>query len=184
MFESEMTPVARPPATSGTSRIELPLPPLAELDDVRDVQEPRGFVEDADRHCLRVEYLPDPVAHGVVDRLQLELAGERLLHAVDQRELGVPLPRLVHEPRVLQRHAQAARERGQQADVVVGEGVRAVEVLERDAPAGLVTEDQRREEHRQRGLALPHRERYASLALAGGDVVDDNQSLRLNELLS
>ena len=58
-----------------------------------------------------VEDVPDPVADDVVDRLHLELAGERVLDAVDQRQLRVPLPRLVHEPRVLERHAQAAGQR-------------------------------------------------------------------------
>ena len=43
----------------------------------------------------------------------------RLLDAVDHRELGVPLPRLVHQPRVLERHAQAAGERRQQPHVVL-----------------------------------------------------------------
>ena len=62
---------------------------------------------------LRVEDLLDLVADDVVDRLQLELAGDRLLDAVDQRQLGVPLPRLVDEAGVLERHAEAARERGQ-----------------------------------------------------------------------
>ena len=57
------------------------------------------------------------VADDVVDRLRVELAGDRLLHAVDQRELGVPLPRLVYEPRVLERDAETAREGRQQADV-------------------------------------------------------------------
>ena len=60
---------------------------------------------------LRVEDLLDLVADDVVDRLELELARERLLDAVDQRQLGVPLPRLVHQAGVLERDAQAARER-------------------------------------------------------------------------
>ena len=51
------------------------------------------------------------VADQVVDRLRVELAGDRLLDAVDQRQLGVPLPRLVDQPRVLERDAEAAGER-------------------------------------------------------------------------
>ena len=63
---------------------------------------------------LGVEDLLDLVADDVVDRLQLELAGERRLDAVDQRELGVALPGLVDEPRVLERDAEAAGERRQE----------------------------------------------------------------------
>ena len=51
----------------------------------------------------------------VVDRLRVELAGDGGLDAVDERELGVALPSLVDEPRVLERDAEAARERRQQA---------------------------------------------------------------------
>ena len=84
------------------------------LDQVREVHEPGRLVEDRDVDALSVEDLLDLVADDVVDRLQVELAGERLLHAVDQRQLGVPLPRLVHQPRVLERDAQAGCERLQQ----------------------------------------------------------------------
>ena len=116
---------------------------------------------------LRVEDLLDPVADGVVDRLRVELARDRVLHAVDQRQLGVPLPRLVHEPRVLERDAEAAGERRQQADVVLGERVRPVEVLERDPPANSSAGDQRGEEHGQRRLALHDGHRLAPLAARG-----------------
>ena len=64
-------------------------------------------VEDADVDDLGVEDLLDLVADEVVHRLHVELAGEPLLDAVDERQLGVPLPRLVDQPRVLERDAQA-----------------------------------------------------------------------------
>ena len=83
------------------------------------MDEPGRLLVDADVDDLRVEDVPDLVADRVVDRLRLELAGDRVLDAVDQRQLGVPLPRLVHEPRVLERDAQAAGQRRQQADVVL-----------------------------------------------------------------
>jgi len=94
------------------------------------VQETGRLVEPADRHGVGVEDLADPVADGVVDRLHVELARDRLLRAVDQRQLRVALTRLVHQTRVLESNAQAARERRQQALVGLGEGVFAVEVLE------------------------------------------------------
>ena len=87
-------------------------------------------VVDADVDDLRVEDLLELVADDVVDRLQLELAGERGLHAVDQCELGVPLPRLVHEARVFERDAEAAGKRRQQANVRLAERVRPIDVLE------------------------------------------------------
>ena len=81
---------------------------------------------------LRVEDIADPVADGVIDRLQVELARERLLDAVDQGQLSVALPGLVHQPRVLERDAQAPRQRLEELLVGVAERVCAVEVLERD----------------------------------------------------
>ena len=110
-------------------RSRLRLQPLAALDQVRVMDEPGRLVDRRDRDDLRVEDVADPVADGVVDRLRVELARDRLLHAVDQRQLGVPLPRLVHQPRVLERHAEAARQRLQQLLVGLAERVLAVDVL-------------------------------------------------------
>ena len=92
------------------------------------MQKPGRLVEHRDRGDLGVEDRLDPVADGVVDRLLVELARDRLLHAVDQRQLGVPLPRLVHEPRVLEGDAQAPRQRLQELLVGVGEGMLPVDV--------------------------------------------------------
>ena len=121
----------------------------APLDRVRVAGQPGGEVEDADVDDLGVEDLLDLVADDVVDRLHLELTRERLLHAVDQRQLGVPLPRLVHQPRVLQRHAEAAGQRRPAAAVGVGErvssGRRSAARSRRAASPPL---DERHEEHR------------------------------------
>ena len=91
------------------------------------MQKPGRLVDHRDRGDLGVEDRLDPVADGVVDRLLVELARDRILHAVDQRQLGVPLPRLVHQPRVLERDAQAARQRLQELLVGLVEGVLAIE---------------------------------------------------------
>ena len=81
----------------------------AALDRVGEADEPSvsSWIPDVDD--LSVEDLLDLAADDVVDRLLVELAGNRLLDAVDQRQLGVPLPCLVHEARVVEGHAKAAR---------------------------------------------------------------------------
>ncbi len=128
----------------------------AALDRVREVDLLRGLVVDSDVDDLGVEDVPDPVAHGVVNRLQLELPGQRVLDAVDQGELGVPLPRLVHEPRVLERNAEAAGERLQELLIGVGERVLAIDVLERDHARRLAAGHKRDEQGRPHSLADHH----------------------------
>ena len=121
------------------------------------MDEPRRLVEHRDVHGLRVEDLPDPLADRVVDRLRLELAGDRVLDAVDQRELRIPLPRLVHQPRVLERHAQASGERRPAAaGRDFAEGVLAVDVLERDHAGRLAA---RRRAGRRDPTSVPRRPR-------------------------
>ena len=51
------------------------------------VDQVRLRVVDADADVRLVEDLADLVADRVVDALDVELGGERLLHAVDDREL-------------------------------------------------------------------------------------------------
>ncbi len=92
-------------------------------------------VVDADADVGLVEDLADLVADGVVDPLHVELGGERLLHAVDDRELGRALLalleqalRLVEQARVLERDAHRVGERLQQAHVGVAERVLALHV--------------------------------------------------------
>ena len=78
------------------------------------------LVEDRDGDDLGVEDLLDLVADDVVDRLHLELAGERLLDAVDQRELGVPLPRLLDRARARERRADVLADEREQVLVLLG----------------------------------------------------------------
>ena len=63
------------------------------------MEEAGRLVVHRDGDPLRVEDLLDLVADDVVDGLHLELAGQRRLDAVDQRELGVPLPCLLDRAR-------------------------------------------------------------------------------------
>ena len=82
----------------------------------------------ADQRC-NAEDLPQALADGVDDALEIELLGQRLADLVDDRQLGVALLglgqqplRLVEQPRVLQGDTEACRERGQEPDVGVAEG--------------------------------------------------------------
>ena len=114
------------------------------------------LVVDADVDDLRVEDLLEPVANEVVDRLLVELAGDRRLHAVDQRELRVALPGLVDEPRVLERDTEAGGERLQELLVGLAERVFAVDVLERDHACRASADDERGVEHRLGRLPGQH----------------------------
>ena len=156
----------------------------ATLDRIRERDEPgRGLVH-ADVGDLRVENLLDLVADDVIDRLQLELAGERRLNPVDQRELGVPLPRLVHEAGVVEGHAEAARERGQEALVRLGEGVCPVEVLERDHPGRTTANHEWDEQQRTGRLATQHLGIPVSLEDLRRAVGDQQRFLRLQHVLA
>ena len=107
---------------------------------------------------------PDEVVH----RLHVELGGEALLDAVDDRQLGRALVglgqqplRLVEQPRVLEGDAQARGEGRQQPHVgslkaSVGRGSAA-----RCGRTTVSPDDQRREEHGLRRLALNGRRSIA-----------------------
>ena len=88
---------------------------------------------------LCVEYVADPVADGVVDRLQLELAGERFLDAVDQRELCVALARLLDRPRSREGGADVLADKREQLLVLLGVAdVRQVGLHDEDADRAAV----------------------------------------------
>ena len=113
-------------------------------------------IQDADVHDLRVEDLADPLADEVVHRLHLEVLGERPLHVRDDSELGVALLRLLEQPGVLERDAQAPGDRREQADVGLAERVFPVEVLQRDASGRLAADGERDVHGGSDGLALGH----------------------------
>ena len=121
-------------------------------------------------HDLGVEDLLDLVADQVVHRLHVELGGEALLDAVDDRQLGRALVRSRSGGAASRRTAARSRapRSGSTASVVrsrtsdLAEGVVAVEVLERDP-----TDDARRRRSAARAAstwaARPGRRATASL---------------------
>jgi hypothetical protein len=153
----------------------LRVQPLAPLDEVREVEDPCRLVDRGDGGNLSVEDLLDPVADRVVDRLLVELTCDRFLHVVDQGQLRVPLPRLVHQLRVLQRHAQAAGERLQELLIRLAESVPAVHVLQRDEAGYRAADEERHEQSRLRLLVRHHRK--AQPLPRSRDVLLDQQRL-------
>ena len=75
-----------------------------------------------------------------MQRVEVELARQRLADLVDRGELGQPLTGLVDQADVLEGHAEAGRQGRQELDVGLAEGVLAVDVLERDHAADLVAD--------------------------------------------
>ena len=92
--------------------------------------QPGGEVVDADVDDLCIEDLLDLVADDVVDRLHLELAGERRLHAVDQCQLSVALPRLVYQAGVFECDAETAGKRVEKLPIGLAERMLPIDVLE------------------------------------------------------
>ena len=116
-------------------------------------------------------------------RRQLELGRQRLAHAVDGRELGHPLLRLVDQPSRPERHAEAGGQGREQRDVALVEGMLAIQVLEGDHAQDLVAHEQRHEDRRQRRLALDLI-RLSELATALTQLLGDQQRLpRLEHVL-
>ena len=85
-------------AEPAAERERLIRQPHAAFDRVRAHEDTRGFVDDRDRHDVGVEDLGDLVADEVVHRLHVEVGGQALLDAVDDRQLGCALIGLGQQP--------------------------------------------------------------------------------------
>jgi hypothetical protein len=149
------------------------------------VQQAGGLVEDGDVNDLRVEDLLELVADEVVDRLRIELPGDRRLHAVDERELGVSPAGLVDELCVVERDSQAAGDRRQQSLIRLVERVLPVEVLDRDDAGRTPGHDQRLEDcGTDRGLLTDNRLLVVVLGVGRVNVFEDGERLaRLHHVL-
>ena len=115
---------------------------LPAVDLVGERDEVRGRVVEGDVEVTRVraEDRLQAIAHQLHDRLEVELLGQPEADLIDQRQLrralvrlGQQALRLVEEPRVLQGHAEARGDGGEEPHVRVVEGVPA-HVLEVHRP--------------------------------------------------
>ncbi len=138
------------------------------------------------RHVRDVglERLTDALADELDQGVELEPCRERLADAVHGGQLGHALARLVDEPCVVERDAEAAGQRRQEPLVVLVEGMRAVDVLERDDARGTPTDDERDEECGHHRLAA--QDNWVAVAFGRArDVVLDHQRLpRLHDVLA
>ena len=89
----------------------------AVLDVIRERDDVVGLVLEGDEGDVGRERLAHLLADQLDQRREVELRGDRLADAVDRVELGDTLAGLVDQPRVLERDAEAGRERRQQPDV-------------------------------------------------------------------
>ena len=127
---------------------------LAGCDLVREADHVRGLFVEADEERGRREDAAHSLAHQLGDRVEVELAREGGTDLGDDRELRVALLglgqetlRLVEEPRVLERLAEAGGERAQQAFVGLAEAI-GLEALEGDDAEDAVAGQDRHAEPR------------------------------------
>src|SRR4029079_4621210 len=97
---------------------------LAVGEVVRKREHVRRGVKHADVDRPGFEDAPDPLAHQVDDRLELELLGEAALDLVDHGKLGGPVSGLAEEPGVFEGYAHARRDRADDALVALAERIR------------------------------------------------------------
>ena len=134
--QDRLTRLEEPPTEPGR-RPRVDEEAIGPLVDVGEGHGLGGAIEHPDHDDLGVEDLAHLVADEVVHRLHVELGGQALLDAVDDGQFRRALVRLAEQPLrlveqagVLQRRAEARRDRGEQPHVPVVEGVLAVQVLQ------------------------------------------------------
>ena len=108
----------------------LGLAPDTDLEVVREPNQAGGDVVERHVADVRIERPPHLLADELEQRLQIELARQRLADLVDRRELGEALPGLVDQANVFQGDAEARGQGDQEPDVGLREHVFLVEVLE------------------------------------------------------
>ena len=109
---ARMEDLRREPLSVGHWRLR---PALTVLVVVGELDLSGGHVVQRHIRDVGIERLAHPLSDQLDQRVEIELRSECLPDAVDRRELGHALPGLVHEPSVVERDAQAAGKRRQQA---------------------------------------------------------------------
>ena len=131
------------PGQPDPERERLDRKALAVLEVIRHGDQVGHLVVERHAHVARVEDLGDLVPDQVDDCLEVELGREPLLHAVDDGELGGALALRREALRVLQRHAEAGRDGGNEIDVGLGKRIRRP-LPQRDHAGGFAAADHRR----------------------------------------
>ena len=136
---------------------------LAMLHLVEVVQRAGSVVVPADAQVLRAQHLADLLAHQLDDAVKVELAGDALLDAVDDGQLGIALLGFfqqtlgfVEAQRALQRHGHGRADGLQQAHLGVAIRVLALVVLHLDAADAAVADDQRHGQGAGRNIGAGH----------------------------
>ncbi len=130
---------------------------------VKDSAQARRLVAPGDAHVAGGEDFAQLVADHVDDCLEVQLGNDRLLDAVDDRQLRVALLgfleqplRLVEQARVLQRDAERRGHRRQQAQLGLAIGVFALVVFHRQQAQHAVAADDRNCDARQALVGARH----------------------------
>ena len=147
--------LARSPITPSPIAIESRHDQLGQVAERHEGEVPvraRTFLQE-DRARVRPQEILRPFADPPDHRVEVEQATHLAPQLGERRHLAPAPLRLIEQPHVLQRDAQARGERVQEAGVGLGERVLTIEVLERDPAGGLAAHDERHEQHRLRRLA-------------------------------
>ena len=116
--------------------------PLAGIQVIRKVDLSLCAVVQRDIHILCREDLAHRIADHLDQRAQLQLRRERLPDPVDRLQLGGALALGLEQARIVQRHTHVSSQRGQQAQIGIGEIIR-LEALQADHADHLIADEDR-----------------------------------------
>ncbi len=131
-----------------TKDLRLDGDPLPILIGIREVNHGSLWVKNADAHIRLIEDVPNLIADGVVNALHVQLGGQSLLDAVNDRQFGVALLGLlkqtlgfIEQAGVLEGGAEAGSYGCHQSDFGFAKGILALVVFDHDRPQQPVTAD-------------------------------------------
>src|SRR5688572_26198372 len=111
------------------------------------------MIQCANEDPLSVKDLTDLVPDRVVNALHIQLGGQRLLHAIDNRQFSITFLSffeqtlgLIEEARILERGAQRCSDGGQQTQFGFPEGILTIMILYLNpAKQAVITNDRNRD---------------------------------------